>query len=212
MTHIVLLGDSIFDNAHYVAKGTAVTEQLRAYLGPQARVTLLARDGDVLDDMPTQFAALAHLPEAPTRLLVSCGGNDVLGWVGAMQTPLASVLEATQLLAQWQETFRQRYRRMLGQALACGLPLAVTTIYDAVPGLAAGLRSALALFNDVILREAVLRGLPVLDLRVVCTEAGDYASSSPIEPSEAGGRKIAAAIAAMCSGQGPACSLVHGPA
>lgn len=212
MTHIVLLGDSIFDNAPYVKEGMAVSDHLRACLGPQERVTLLARDGDVLDDMPAQFAALARLPEAPTHLVVSCGGNDVLGWLGALQTKVGTVLDALALLSQWQLTFGQRYRRMLDGAQATGLPLAVATIYDAVPGLAPGMLSALALFNDVILREAVLRGLPVLDLRVVCTDPRDYASCSPIEPSEAGGRKIAAALAAMWSGQGALRSVVHGPA
>lgn len=212
MRHIVLLGDSIFDNASYVQEGMAVSAHLLACLPPQDRVTLLARDGDVLDDMPAQFAALARLPEAPTHMVVSCGGNDVLGWLGALQTPVASVLDALGLLAQWQHTFRQRYRRMLDGAQAVGLPLAVATIYDAVPGLAPGVLSALALFNDVILREAVLRSLLVLDLRTVCTEAGDYAACSPIEPSEAGGRKIAAALAALWSGQGTVRSIVHGPA
>lgn len=210
MAHIVLLGDSIFDNAPYVSKGTAVTDQLRACLPTSDRVTLLARDGSVLGDMAAQFAALQQLPEAPTQLVVSCGGNDVLGWLGAMQSPVASVVEAAELTVQWQDEFRRRYRRMLERALACGLPLAVSTIYDAVPGLSRGVLATLALFNDVILREAVLRGVPVLDLRLVCLEAGDYASCSPIEPSEEGGRKIAAALAALLAGR--VRSTLYGPA
>jgi hypothetical protein len=54
-------------------------------------------------------------------------------------------------------------------------------------------RVALMMFNDVILRVAFERGLRVIDLRFVCTEAADYAN--PIEPSDRGGRKIARAIA-----------------
>ena len=42
------------------------------------------------------------------------------------------------------------------------------------------------------------RGLPVIDLRLVCTEPADYAN--PIEPSVQGGRKIAAAIAGAIVG------------
>ena len=38
------------------------------------------------------------------------------------------------------------------------------------------------------------RGLPVLDLRRVCTEGRDYSELSPIEPSAIGGAKIALAI------------------
>lgn len=86
---------------------------------------------------------------------------------------------------------------MLDQVLSTELPVAVSTIYDAVPGLSPGLRATLALFNDVILLEAAARHLPLLDLRLVCDEAADYASSSPIEPSAIGGRKIAAAIAEL---------------
>lgn len=194
MAHIVLLGDSIFDNAPYVPPGTEVQARLRALPRRPHRVSLLARDGSVMADMAAQVARLRELPVPADWLVVSCGGNDVLGLVGAMHGPVGTVLEAADLLAQWQAGFRQAYRDMLDLLLAQGIPVAVATIYDAVPGLSAGLRTALAPFNDVILREAVLRALPVLDLRVVCSEPGDYASCSPIEPSEQGGNKIAAAI------------------
>jgi hypothetical protein len=204
MEHIVLLGDSIFDNASYVKAGTEVSARLQAVLGDGHRVSLLARDGSVLADMVAQVARLQDLPEPATRLVVSCGGNDVLGLAAAMQSPVRSVLEAAELLASWQATFRRDYRRMLNIVLSRGIPLAVATIYDAVPGLAPGLRTAIAPFNDVILREAALRGLPVLDLRLVCTEAADYAPVSPIEPSEKGGQKIAAAIGELLRAGHPA--------
>lgn len=48
MAHIVLVGDSIFDNAPYVPAGTEVQVHLHACLGPGHRVSLLARDGDVV--------------------------------------------------------------------------------------------------------------------------------------------------------------------
>jgi lysophospholipase L1-like esterase len=197
MVHIVLLGDSIFDNAPYVTAGMEVQAQLRARLGPDHRVSLLARDGDVVADMVAQVARLQQLPEPADWLVVSCGGNDALHLVDAMQSKVGSVFEAAELLAKWQAGFRRDYRRMLNVVLSRGKPVAVATIYDAVPGLAPGLRAALAPFNDVILREAAERHLPVLDMRLVCAEAGDYAVSSPIEPSAEGGRKIAAVIAEL---------------
>jgi hypothetical protein len=58
----------------------------------------------------------------------------------------------------------------------------------------------LCLFNDVILREAVRARVPVIDLRLVCTDADDYARSSPIEPSVVGGGKIARAVAGVVTG------------
>ncbi|HKD37812.1 MAG TPA: hypothetical protein VKB78_13465, partial [Pirellulales bacterium] len=55
-------------------------------------------------------------------------------------------------------------------------------------------QAGLSLFNEVILREAFRAGLSVIDLRLVCNEATDYAKTSPIEPSILGGGKIARAI------------------
>ena len=211
MTHSVLLGDSVFDNGAYVPAGMDVSAQLRALLGPQDRVSLLARDGSELADVAAQLARVRELPD-PDWLIVSCGGNDVLGLVGAMQSEVGSVLEAAELLAGWQGAFRRAYRDMLEGAAAPGIPLAVATIYDAVPGIGAGLRTALAPFNDVILREAALRRLPVLDLRLVCSTSADFAASSPIEPSAAGGARIATAIAGLLRTHPVACAhtLIYG--
>ena len=212
MAHIVLLGDSIFDNAAYVPAGTEVQACLQSLPGRPHRVSLLARDGSELADLAVQVARLRELPVATDWLVVSCGGNDVLGLVGAMHSQVVTVLEAAELLAAWQAGFRRAYRDMLDLLLAQGTPVAVATIYDAVPGISPGLRTALAPFNDVILREAVLRRLPVLDLRLVCADAADYASSSPIEPSAQGGQKIAAAIGELVHAQSPAApyTLVYG--
>lgn len=182
MNHIFLLGDSIFDNAPYVASGTEVEAQLRSGLGAQYEVHLLARDGSVLEDIGAQLACLGHLDPASTRLVVSCGGNDVLGLLGHLHSPVRSTLNATEVLASWRARFQNDYKRMLDLVQLKEIPTAVSTIYDAMPGLAPGVRTVLALFNDVILREAALRRFPVLDLRLVCTEAADYSSSSLIEP------------------------------
>jgi hypothetical protein len=55
--------------------------------------------------------------------------------------------------------------------------------------------AALTLFNDAIIRQAFARGLPLLELRLICDRDEDYAN--PIEPSAKGGDKIAAAIATL---------------
>jgi len=214
MAHIVLLGDSIFDNAPYIPAATHVHARLQSLLAPVDRVSLLARDGSVLADMAAQVARLQELPEVADWLVVSCGGNDVLGLVGAMQSPVRSVIEAVGLLAEWQAGFRRDYRRMLNVVLSRRKLVVVATVYDGVPGLEPGLRTALATFNDVILYEAAARRLPVLDLRLVCDEPGDYAVTSPIEPSAQGGGKIAAAIAQVVRAHDPAAArtIVYGSA
>src|SRR3712207_4984641 len=85
---------------------------------------------------------------------------------------------------------------MLTDVLAHGLPTAICTVYyprfpDAALQKVAV--AGLAVFDDCVVRAAVAHGLPLLDLRLMCTEGEDYAN--PIEPSARGGEKIARAIA-----------------
>ena len=76
MNHIVLLGNSIFDNAAYVAGGPDVVRQLRDILPSGWRAALNARDGAVIADLPQQ---LQKLPGDASHLVVSVGGDDALG-------------------------------------------------------------------------------------------------------------------------------------
>jgi hypothetical protein len=55
MGHVVLLGDSIFDNAAYVPERPAVIEQLRHALPKAWKATLLAIDGHVAVDVEGQL-------------------------------------------------------------------------------------------------------------------------------------------------------------
>jgi hypothetical protein len=89
---------------------------------------------------------------------------------------------------------------MLEATLGTGLPNTVCTICDGRfpdPQRQRLLATALTIFNDCITREAFARGLPLIDLRLICSEDRDYAN--PIEPSVQGGQKIAAAIAEMAA-------------
>ena len=195
MTHIVLLGDSIFDNAAYVSGGPDVVKQLRGKLPSGAKATLAAIDGAVTGGVPRQ---MANVPKDATHLVVSVGGNDALRHSIILEEGARSVAEAVGRLAGVREAFAHEYRAMLDAVTARGLPTAVCTVYDAnYPDV---LRqrlvvTGLCVFNDVITREAFRRGLDLIDLRLVCNEPGDYAN--PIEPSVQGGAKIAAAIAAL---------------
>lgn len=192
MPHLVLLGDSIFDNAAYVPGGPAMIEQVRRALPAGWRATLLAVDGHVVMDVPRQ---LARLPADATHLAISVGGNDALGHSSILTQPASSVMEVLSELADLRDEFRAEYRKMLEAVLERLLPTLVCTIYDAIPGLEREAVAALALFNEIILFEAARAQVPVLDLRVLCRDKHDYAASSPIEPSVAGGAKIAAALA-----------------
>ena len=72
--------------------------------------------------------------------------------------------------------------------------LRVCTIYNGVPDLPAESRTALGLFNDIITEEAGLRGIEVIDLRIVCAKPECYSEISSIEPSDHGAEQITLAV------------------
>jgi hypothetical protein len=196
MPHIVLLGDSIFDNAAYVRPGEPdVVRQLRARLPAGARATLAAGDGATAADVRRQ---LERLPADATHLIVSAGGNDALGDIGVLDEPAHSIADALTRLADIGDDFEHAYRAMVRAVLDCGRPTALCTIYEPRypdPRFQRLAVTGLVLFSDVITRAAFAHGLPVLDLRLVCDDDADFANS--IEPSSEGGDKIAAAIARL---------------
>ncbi|MBX9583590.1 MAG: SGNH/GDSL hydrolase family protein [Gemmataceae bacterium] len=197
MGHVVLLGDSIFDNARYVPGRAPVVEQTRHALPVGWTASLVAVDGATVEDIARQ---LQRVPADATHLVTSIGGNDALGAGALLRQPAATVGDGLEQLAETVAGFRDEYRAMLRDVLALDKPLVVCTVYDAVPGLPPAERVGLAGFNDVILRAAIAEGLPVIDLRAVCTGAADYSPLSPIEPSSVGGAKIADAIARVVTG------------
>ena len=189
--HIVLLGDSIFDNAAYVPDGMPVIKHLRQAIPANWNVTLLAVDGSVTSDVPGQ---MAMIPASATCLVISVGGNDALKSIEIVRMPVSTVGEALHHLSEIRNSFQKEYRKMLMHVLSVELPVAVCTIYNTVPGIGNVEKTALALFNEIILQEAVMAKVAVIDLRIVCNEVGDYSPISPIEPSHQGGAKIAHAI------------------
>ena len=199
MSHIILLGDSIFDNGVYVPGHPDVVKQLRAVLPQGWQASLLAVDGAVTRSVPAQ---VARLPSDATHLVVSIGGNDALGESHILGAAVRLVGEGVALLAEAQERFARNYADMLQTVLSAGLPTALCTIYD-TPSTAPNqriIRTALAVFNDIITRAAFSEGLPLIDLRLICNEDDDYAN--PIEPSAKGGAKMAAAISRLITGSG----------
>jgi hypothetical protein len=193
MGHVILIGDSTFDNSAYVAGGDDVVRHLRARLPAGWRATLRAVDGALIGSVARQLAAV---PDDATHLVVSIGGNNALGHLGVLDDKANSVAMALTRLAEIREGFEAEYGSMLAAVLARGLPTALCTIYHPRFPEAHLQRlgvTGLTMFNDSILQHAFARALPVLDLRLICSEDRDYANA--IEPSVQGGEKIATAIA-----------------
>jgi hypothetical protein len=196
--HVVLLGDSIFDNAAYVPRGCDVSTHLRAKLADSGSVTMLAVDGAVIDDVHAQ---LRPVPRDATHLVVSVGGNDALRYAHLLDDASRSGPRLLQDFAAGVRDFDERYRRLLRAFVHLDLPAYACTIYEGnLPtDIAQKAAAALGMFNDVIYRRCAEAGVRVMELRNVCTEASDYAN--PIEPSNLGGRKIADAIGSIVVGK-----------
>ena len=127
---------------------------------------------------------------------MSAGGNDALGSIELLSDP--GPYTFSQVLAHLytvKESFRAAYAAALGDVLSYQRPTIVCTVYNPhfdEPLMQHTAEAALSIFNDVIMQEAVRRRVPMIDLRLVCTEPVHFAN--PIEPSNEGGARIAEAI------------------
>lgn len=209
MRHVILLGDSIFDNGRYTGGGPDVVTQVQGRLPAGWSASLLAVDGAVTADIAAQ---MHRLPDSATHLVLSVGGNDAIMNSSSMGfspfgfgSPAPSTMEALQALAEVSESFAKAYGLAIDECLRPHLPLVVCTIYNGCfpdPTYQRLAALGLTVFNDVILRVAIERRLPLIDLRSVCSDPEDYAN--PIEPSSVGGEKIARAIVASVAGSSDA--------
>lgn len=192
MNHIVLLGDSVFDNKAYIDGGLDVIAHIRRQMPAGWKASLRAVDGSVVENVRKQAI---DLPDDMTHLVISAGGNDAILNADILRQNVTSSAEVLDKLADIADEFERRYREMLQSVLSLKKPTAVCTIYYPripEPFTQKIAVAALATFNDVIIRQAFLAGVPLIDLRLVCDEDSDYANE--IEPSEKGGGKIANAI------------------
>jgi hypothetical protein len=198
MPHVVLVGDSILDNAAYTRGGPDVVSQVRGLLPPGWEATLLAVDGSTTDHVADQ---IGRLPKQATHLVLSVGGNNAMMHLGILEAPVSSMTRSIEALADIAADFEKRYRAAIAACLDTALPLAVCTVYNGCFDDQSFQRIAsttLTVFNDAIIRVAIEHTLPVIDLRSVCVTSEDYANS--IEPSSVGGAKIARVIVGLVCG------------
>ena len=148
------------------AQGPDVVDQLKGDLPSGWTATLVARDGSTTVDIKSQLKAM---PQDATHLVVSVGGNNALGEKAMIEESARSVAEVLDKLAKIKAEFAKSYGAMLDGVLARKLPAAVCTIYEARyqdPTTRQIAGAGLTVFNDVIMREAFARGVPVIDLRL----------------------------------------------
>ncbi len=191
--HIVLLGDSVFDNKAYVGQsGKPVEVYLGQFSGRGYRITSLAEDGARIEDVYRQAEAV---PKDAAGLFLSAGGNNITRHISYLQQPAESVAEVLLTFYSMVDEFAAGYNRLIEHLSSLGIPLTVCTIYNcAFPSVEGQkcVETALALFDDAIIQSAYRFSLPYIDLRMVCRDETDYVNE--IEPSDSGGKKIAEAL------------------
>jgi len=188
MTHIVLLGDSIFDNAVYVLDGEDVIHHIKRKIPPSWSATLLAVDGSVARDIPDQARGLL---DDTTHLFLSVGGNDALKNMYYLSMRAESVAQVMTIFSRLAIDFLNNYITAVKSLLETRLPLTLCTIYKPNFQLAEQqtvATSALTFWNDVIIQTAITYKLPIIELRQIFTSPADYANS--IEPSAIGADKL----------------------
>jgi hypothetical protein len=170
-----------------------VVTHLRSIVPAGTTATLLSVDGSTTADVLEK--QLPQLPADVTHAAVSMGGNDAILHADALDLPVSSTQDALAMFAERAATFEASYRTTLDAVVRRVPYVGLCTIYNAnLPGDEAALaRVGLMVFNDVILRAAFERRLPVIDLRLIVVDALDYANA--LEPSSRGAEKIARAIA-----------------
>jgi hypothetical protein len=190
ISHIILLGDALGDLPRIRDRGPGQLENrlLPDWQKPW-RLSLIRAD-DVINRSP-----LAQIPADASHVVITIEGNRAIATSGLLEGRPESYEEALARLSFAADQFEEVMRSLIRVALATRLPAAVCTMFpprlqNPVQQRAAS--TALAIFNDRIIRQAVDVHMPIADLRTACTEAADYSSRGLL--SRTGLTKVAALI------------------
>ncbi len=181
--HRVLLGDAL-QNID-LGKGQAETA-----LVPQPRnpwkLTVL-QPPEVL-----RQGRVRAIPAGVTHIAICVDGGWAIETSGLLQGSARTIREALDTLAWAADEFENMFTRLIAAATEAGVPTIVCTLVPArytEPSQERVAATALAIFNDRLLRRAVAARLSVVELRLVCDEDGDFASETLL--SRTGVRKVA---------------------
>jgi hypothetical protein len=194
---LALVGDGILANGAHTKGAPDSAAALRQLL-PAWTVSLVAGEGSTMSDVESQ---LVKLPADVDLAVLSVGGNDAMRHVDLLQLPAASSGETLDALIAMADGFAGIYERVVKSVRERVPRLVLCTMYE--PPLvgkntANRARVLLTMLNDGVFRAAYRRGLDVLELRAICTDAADF--TQQISPSATGAAKIARAIAAIAAG------------
>lgn len=181
--HLVLLGDALEN----IEMGTEAPESV---LVPRPRnpwkLTILEAP-HVLERGWSRA-----IPIDATHIGICIDGGWAIEASGLLRGGARSVSEALETLADAADRFEEVFAKLVLSAREAGLPTVVCTLVPSrheEPARRRAAGTALAIFNDRIVRQSVAASLSIVDLRFVCDEDGDFASETLL--SRAGVRKVA---------------------
>jgi len=190
MLHVILLGDALGRMPQIRDRGPGHLEnRLLPDWKHEWRLTLIRAD-DVINR-----STLAQFPEAATHVVISVEGNRAIAASGMLEGRADTYEDALARLSFAADQFEDVIRSLIQAALRTRLPVAVCTMFlphlkNPVQQRAAS--TALAIFNDRIIRQAVEARVPIADLRSCCSEARDYSPQALL--SRSGLTKVATLI------------------
>jgi hypothetical protein len=132
------------------------------------------------------------IPLDATHIGICLDGGWAIEASGLLRGEAKSIRSALKALALAADQFEDIFARLIAAALEAGLPTVVCTLVPSRHQEASRRRvaaTALAIFNDRILRQAFWAKLSIVELRLICDEESDYANETLL--SRAGVRKVA---------------------
>jgi hypothetical protein len=178
ITHIVLLGDSIFQNKKYVPKSKSVEYLLKEKLSIPSLV--LAQDNAIIYDIPNQYNSMPiDLNAKSTNLYISIGGNDLLNLYEHNNTKNTNLFNIV-----W-ELYKKTIL-MLIDSTQCNIIL--TDIYFITDPNYKRYIPIIKKWNSNLYQFANQHKLKVFKISKILTQPKDFTNS--IEPSVIGGNKM----------------------
>ena len=181
--HLVLLGDAL-QNID-LGKGQAESALVPRPRNPW-KLTVL-QPPEVL--RPSRVRAI---PTGVSHIGICVDGGWAIETSGLLQGHAQSIRDALDTLAAAADEFEDMFAGLIAAATEAGVPTIVCTLVPArymEPSQERVAATALAIFNDRILRRTIAAHLSIVELRLICDEDGDYASETLL--SHAGVRKVA---------------------
>ena len=175
---VILMGDSVLNNANYVPAGKSVYDSLKSKL---SKVINLAKDGATISDLYGQLDKIpVELNNANTYIFISAGGNDILN----KRTELSST-EIRRLFDSYME-FLKALRTKLGS-----VKINILNLYLPSNPRYQTYKTSIEQWNQLIQSSSNKVGemYNVVDLHALLKIPDDFVYD--IEPSESASDKIA---------------------